>query len=490
MNFKTHDQLTEEQVNFGLKAIIKDGLCTQTMETLTRGVFLSIFALKLGASNTFIGLLAAIPALAQIFHIPSIFLVEKVKNRRAICVFGSGISRFFWFFVAIIPVFFMNQVGLYFLLFILFINQVLASISGVSWISWMKDLIPQNQLGLYFSKRMKLSMVLGIVLSVGVALFMDFWKKWIPEYEMYSYSFLFFFGAIAGLLGVYYLYITPEPKMNISDTNISFFKTLKQPFLDTNFKNLIKFSVTWNFALNIAGPFFTVFMVKKLDLGFTYIIFFTIISQLMNVFFFKIWGRYADKYSNKSVLRISGILYILSVLVWIFTRMPEKHLFTIPLLIVVHIFMGISTAGVSLATGTIGLKLAPQTKSTAFLAVKGFSESISAFIAPLLGGKLADFLTGYEVSLILKWKSPLKEILIPTIYITDWDFYFLITFIIGLYAMHLLSQVKEEGEVNEIIVVSELTSELRSNIKNFSTIGGMYNLALFPLNLVKKIVKK
>ena len=51
------------------------------MVTLTGGVFLVAFALKLEASNTIIGLLAAIPPLAQLIQIPAIYLVEKYRVR-------------------------------------------------------------------------------------------------------------------------------------------------------------------------------------------------------------------------------------------------------------------------------------------------------------------------------------------------------------------------------------------------------------------------
>jgi len=48
MKFAVKDTLTEEKIQTGLRAIIKDGLTTQTMVTLTGGVFLVAFALKLG----------------------------------------------------------------------------------------------------------------------------------------------------------------------------------------------------------------------------------------------------------------------------------------------------------------------------------------------------------------------------------------------------------------------------------------------------------
>ena len=39
---------------------------------------------------------------------------------------------------------------------------------------------------------------------------------------------------------------------------------------------------------------------------------------------------------------------------------PNKYFLTIPLLIGIHILMGIATAGITLASGNIGLKLAPK----------------------------------------------------------------------------------------------------------------------------------
>ncbi len=60
INFAVKDTLTEEEVQTGLRAVIHEGLASQAMGTLTGGVFLIAFALKLGASNLMVGLLAAV----------------------------------------------------------------------------------------------------------------------------------------------------------------------------------------------------------------------------------------------------------------------------------------------------------------------------------------------------------------------------------------------------------------------------------------------
>ena len=69
MTFTGKDTVTEAEVQSGLRAVIKDGFASQAMVTFTGSVFLVAYALKLGASNVTIGLLAAIPPLAQLIQL-------------------------------------------------------------------------------------------------------------------------------------------------------------------------------------------------------------------------------------------------------------------------------------------------------------------------------------------------------------------------------------------------------------------------------------
>jgi len=136
------DKLSEEEIETGLKRVIKDGLTSQMMVTLTGGIFLVAFALRLGASNTLIGLLVGIPSLMQLIQIPTIYLVEKFRRRKLITVFGSGISRIFWLLIATIPLVFSGQSRpIVFIIALIFISMF-AAISNASWNSWIRDLIP------------------------------------------------------------------------------------------------------------------------------------------------------------------------------------------------------------------------------------------------------------------------------------------------------------------------------------------------------------
>ncbi len=488
--FKTQSSFSETETEFALKYIIGDGVASQVMNILTGGAFLVAFAVNLGASNFVIGLLAAIGPLAQLLQLPSILLVEKVRNRRLIVVVAATLNRLCWLIIALSPFVFPPDVALGVLLVLLILVSAFGAVSGCSWSSWVKDIIPENKMGAFFAKRMRISTAFGIALSIIAAIYLDFWKKQFPDNELIGYSILLLAGFAAGVISLFFLSKTPEIQMQEVKKKQKILKLLSQPFKDENFRKLIAFMCSWNFAVNLAGPFFMVYMLKRLGLSMSFVIGLSIISQIMNFLSLKIWGRYTDRFSNKSVLAISGPLFIVSILAWTFTTMPEKYFFTVPLLIIIHVVMGISSAGVSLASGNISLKLAPRGEATAYLAANSIANSVAAGIAPVLGGKFADFFSGRELAWALKYTSPSGEFDMLTLNLQQWDFFFALAFIIGLYALHRLAMVKEQGEVDEKIVLQELYTEVRTQVRTLSSFEGIKQMVSFPIIILKNITER
>jgi MFS family permease len=254
-----------------------------------------------------------------------------------------------------------------------------------------------------------------------------------------------------------------------------------------NFRNLIRFLGPWNFAVNLAAPFFVVYMFKRLGLGMSSIMGLTVLSQLMNFAFLRIWGKLSDRFSNKSVLAVSGPLFMLCILAWTFTTLPGWYTLTAPLLIGIHVLTGISTAGVTLASGNIGLKLAPRGEATSYLVASNLVNSLAAGLGPILGGRLADFFAKRELMWTVTWKGPAGEFTQPTLDLRQWDFVFFIAVVIGLYSIHRLSMVKEVGEVKEKIVIRELLAESWMKVRSLSTAAGLRQMLQIPVLLFKQL---
>ncbi|MDI6875586.1 MAG: hypothetical protein QMC96_02295 [Methanomicrobiales archaeon] len=133
---------------------------------------------------------------------------------------------------------------------------------------------------------------------------------------------------------------------------------------------------------------------------------------------------------------------------WTFATVPGPNSYTALLLILIHGVMGLSTAGVTLAGGYIGMKLAPRETAKAQLAVIGVVNSFVAGVAPALVGLCVDFFAARE----LAWKDPSAVYAVPTLSLQDWDF-FVLAFAIGLFSLHRLACVRESGERDRSIVV-------------------------------------
>jgi MFS family permease len=474
------EAISEDELANGLSYIIRDGLATQAMVTLTSGIFLVAFGLQLGASNTVIGLLAAIPPLAELIQMPAITVVEKVRNRRLVCVGASVAARIFWVVIALIPFLLGPAAAIPVLILSLALYGSISAISHCSWNSWMRDLVPENILGSFFSRRMSLSMALGIVMSLAAGALIDFIPQKTTFPPVTAYSVIFLGGFIAGVFGIWYMSKIPEPLM-LEAARAPPLDQVRSAFRDDNFSRLIAFLGSWNFAVNLAAPFFTVYLLVMLDFDMTVVIALAVLSQVASVLSYHMWGRIADRFSNKSVLRVSGPLFMLCILGWTFTTMPTRHLLTIPLLIVLHILMGVSTAGVTLGAANIGLKLAPRGSATAYLATINIANSLAAGIAPIIGGMFVDSFKATELSLTLNWKSPYSAFAIQTLDVQYWDFFFVFAFLIGIYSIHRLAYVKEEGEVEERLVVRELITQVSREMRNLSTAGGLRYMLRFPV---------
>lgn len=267
----------------------------------------------------------------------------------------------------------------------------------------------------------------------------------------------------------------------------SLMQRLTAPFRDANFRRLVQFLFVWGFALNLAIPFFAVYMLQRLGLPLTWVIGLSILSQLSNMLFLRIWGSFADRVGNKSVLSLGVSLYLLVILGWIFTTMPERYFLTIPLLVVLHIFAGIASAAVTLTVGTIGLKLAPQGESTSYLAAASLATNLGAGVGPLFGGLLAGFFSMRQLNVSFTWIDPVTTVQLPALSIIGLDFLFGIAFIVGLISLGSLAIVREEGELGREVILESLMSPMREFSRPMSSVPGFTFLSNFPFGFIKRV---
>jgi len=459
--------LTDEEVQKGLRMVIGDGMTTEAMTVLTGGAFLTAMALLLGASNFQIGVLAGLPTFTNIFQLVSVWLVGKLKNRRLVAVGCGLLAR-----VPLLVIGFLalrSSASVHLLMSLLFFFYFFGSIAGPSWNSWMKDLIPEDIMGAYFARRIRLSQILNVSLSIVLAVLLDMVKKQAAGLEVAAYGAMFIAGGVVGIAGALILSRAPEPKTVVSEAH--FLRLLQQPLKNRNFSRLLLFNAMWVFSLNLATPFFTVYMIRTLGLPLSYIMILSGIGLLSSIFTIRIWGRWADKYSNKTIIAVGGPLYVLCILAWCFTGIFSQQYANLILLVLIQIGSGISTAGINLSLANIGLKLAPKEDAIVYLSTQNIIMAFFSSVAPLLGGMLADFFANRRLNITAQWVSPHVNRVFRLLVLRDGNFLFLIGALLALISLQFLIAVQERGEVGKEKVVRLVRHTIRANLKETFLIG-------------------
>jgi MFS family permease len=467
MKFTTSAVLSETQIATGEQSILKDSLAGEAMVNLSGGAFITAMAIHLGASNFQIGLLASLPILTNIFQLLSIWLVKRYNNRRAVAVISSFLGRFPMLFAGFLPFIFSTAIGLKLLLAILFVHYFFGSLAGASWNAWVKDLIPEKRLGSFFSHRTKLVTILSAVLGLAISFSIDYVKVNFPEVLTLTYYGIFVTGGLVGLLGVYWLAKAPEPTPLPVEENV--FDQFKKPLGDKNFRNLLIFNAAWAFSLNMAVPFFTVFLMKTMGLPLSYVIGFTILAQISNIFTIKTLGKFTDRFSNKTIISICAPVYITCILSWMYATVPDTKMYGVIFLAVISIISGTATGGINLALNNIGMKLAPRREAMAYMSSLNMVVAFFSAISPIIAGLLADALAGEQLLWTIQIKGAQGIRSLEIINLQGWAFLFVIGGLLAAASLKLLSKVKERGEIQRERVILYMQIRLQKQIKKNST---------------------
>jgi MFS family permease len=398
-------KLTPEQIRKGLKISIWEGAFANVHLTLTSGVFLIGYALMLGVNDFQLGLLTALPFLAQMVQPLSALLVQNLEKRKTFTLTGSVFFRGIWIFLVFLPFLLLSKnykISLF--LLIIAVSAGVNNFTTVSWLSWMADLVPERIRGRYFGIRNNILQVVAMSVYLGGAKLVDYYKSLKPDQinfrlfdfsrftnlSVLGFSLIFSIGVIAALCAGLLLYFQPEPFFHRFSHKAGF-KDLLIPFKDKDYQKLIRFFVWWSLTVGISAPFWGAHMLKNLHLDYYLISLFSIVSGIVSLISQPFWGKMIDHYGCKPVLKFNLIFILFIPYLWFFVT--PQHYF---LLWVDALMSGIFWAGFNLAIFTIVLQISPQEGRPYFLASTSFVNGLFTFLASFIGGIIANQLSFFK----------------------------------------------------------------------------------------------
>jgi MFS family permease len=470
MQLRPDALISRPAIEAGKHALVLDSGWASMTGALSGGVMLAAFALSLGAGPFAIGVLAAIPFISQVAQLGGIVLVERVRQRKKIAFWAVTLARVLIMSMATIPLLPDPRVQLGWLIGAQFLICLLGSIGGCAINSWLHQFLPADGLGRYFAKSLFFSTAMSCVGTLAVGYLVEH-----PPFgsALRSYAFVFGCAGITGFISSYYLVKAPEPVMHDRGQPEPLLVKLKAPFMHPNFRRLLILLGAWNMASNAAAPFVTVFLMRQLGFGFSTVTVLWVASQVSNALTLYLWGRISDRLSNKAILAVAIPAYFACTFGLVFCSIGESRNLQLALLTCLHIAMGATGGGIALATGNLGLKLAPQGQGTSYLAAIGLVSAIAGGAAPIFAGALAQWLSDSELAVLVRWASSKSVSEVSIVSFAHWEFLFALSALLGLYVIHALSRIEEGKDISERVVMQEIALEALHTVNQLSSIGGV-----------------
>jgi MFS family permease len=340
--------------------------------------YLTIYLLALGASQSQIGIMSSLSSLASaLVLMPGAMLAERSGgNRRRIVLTGSGWNRFALLLIALAPLIFQAPGVIFVVMALSITRDAAANIIYPGWMAMTGDVVPLEGRGRFFSSRNFIMGLSGIVVTLLAGFLIS------SMHPPIGYQISLAAACLLGGLSLFsFSHIADRPRaMPYPQVQEKFAlgPLLRDIAGNRDFAVFAATTALWNFSLNIAGPFFTVYLVKGLQANATMVAVTTVASSVSAILVQRKAGELNDRWGARRLTTICGLLIPIVPLMWVFATAAWN-------VIIINLFSGALWAGYNLGAFNYLLSTTPVERRARFSAVFQITVTLSLALGAALG---------------------------------------------------------------------------------------------------------
>ncbi|NJN52683.1 MAG: MFS transporter [Gammaproteobacteria bacterium] len=256
---------------------------------------------------------------------------------------------------------------------------MLGNLGSPQWGSLMGDLVPESRRGRFFAWRTRLASIASFSALIGAG----FALQGFDALGITYWGFVAIFGvaAMARLASAFHLSKMIDPPGHVAALEMPWHRDLWHGMRSTGLFRFSVFFASMQFAVAIASPFFTLYMLR--DLGFSYLEFMINSAVTVCVQFLTLnrWGRLSDLFGNRLILITTGSIIPFLPSLWMIST---DYYY----LLVVQAVSGLAWAGFSLSASNFVFDLTPPAQRATLMAAHSVIAATAVFLGATLGGLL------------------------------------------------------------------------------------------------------
>ncbi|MGE5224320.1 MAG: MFS transporter [Omnitrophica WOR_2 bacterium] len=365
-----------QQVRKNLSWFWSDGFFAAASDNITL-TYLVVYILTLGGTGVQIGFMTSISNLnAALLLLPGALLVERIGHRKQITLLGGSANRVLLIFLALIPFLLSGPALVYCAMALSILRDAFTYLGFPAWMSFTADIVPLEGRGRFFASRNFAMGVSGMVVTLFIGILITRMAK--PDGYQAALLIAFFLG-LGSILSYSHIIDPFQGKQASASSPLSFAALFKDLRGRPDFLILIYTTALWNLALNIAGPFFTVYLVQNLKATAAMVGITTIASSLTTFLFQRKLGVLADRWGPLRMQILSSLIIPILPVAWIFTRAAWN-------VIPINLLSGFLWGAFNLASFNYLLMITPEDQRARYAAIYQVVVLLSLSAGAAIGG--------------------------------------------------------------------------------------------------------
>ena len=337
--------------------------------------FMIPFALALGGTAVEAGLLSSARNLfVSLVQLGSARAVSVLGSRKAVVLTTVGLQAALWVPIAFVaPLFGARAVAALIVLYTL--GTAGAGLGGPAWGSLVSEYVPDDARGRFFGRRAR---VCGLWTSIASLVAGEILARTASR-GVVGFTILCLVAAAARCISLAFLaQYHEDPWRESPHLRFSFWRFIRQ----VRHSNFARFSVCLavvNFAATVAAPYFVVYQLEELDLGYLAYTMIALAGSMTGFLTSAWWGHIGDRFGNQAVLRWTIPSVAVLPLLWVWV----PHAAALAVFNALGAFLW---AGLNLSTTNFVYDAVSPGKRHTCLAYFNVLNGLGVALGPLVGG--------------------------------------------------------------------------------------------------------